>query len=135
MSYSSSEREAMMLPFPGSSQEYQYVDQSSSRSFSPGSASTARSSGSLSSLLNPSSNSSSDYSSTTRPQSAAISITPRTHRLAAATTAPGRTPLIAGQRWVTLTLTSCVADREIGMGVSGWPHSMFSLRLETLWRS
>ena len=69
MSYSSSGRE-MMLPSPSS--QYQYADQSSTWSFTPGSASTAHSSGSLSSLLNPSSNITSGYSSSTRPQPAAI---------------------------------------------------------------
>ncbi|KAI0721863.1 HSF-type DNA-binding-domain-containing protein [Cerioporus squamosus] len=70
MSYSSSGREAMMLPSPTS--QYQYADQPSGWSFSPASASTAHSSGSLSSLLNPSSNLSSGYSSSSRPQPAAI---------------------------------------------------------------
>ena len=74
MSYSSSGREAMMLPSPSS--QYQYADQQSNWSFSPTSASTAHSSGSLSSLLNPSSNNmGSGYSNTTRPQPAAINTT------------------------------------------------------------
>ncbi|CDO74044.1 hypothetical protein BN946_scf185043.g94 [Trametes cinnabarina] len=70
MSYSSSGRDAMMLPSPTS--QYQYSDQQGTW-FSPTSASSAHSaSGSLSSLLNPSSNMSSSYSSATRPQPAAI---------------------------------------------------------------
>ena len=67
MSYSSSARESMMLPSPSS--QYQYPDQQSNWSFSAGAASTAHSSGSLSSLLNPSSN---GYSNSTRPQPSAI---------------------------------------------------------------
>ncbi|KAI0751369.1 hypothetical protein C8Q80DRAFT_1098211 [Daedaleopsis nitida] len=73
MSYSSSGREAMMLPSPSS--QYQYADQQSSWStFSSPSASTAHSSasGSLSSLLNPSSNMGSSYTTSSRPQPAAI---------------------------------------------------------------
>ncbi|KAH9943077.1 HSF-type DNA-binding-domain-containing protein [Epithele typhae] len=66
MTYSSSGRESMMLPSPSS---YQYPDQQSNWSFSPSSASNAHSSGSLSSLLNPSSN---GYSGSARPQPSAI---------------------------------------------------------------
>ncbi|KAI0771877.1 HSF-type DNA-binding-domain-containing protein [Trametes elegans] len=69
MNYSSSGRDSMMLPSPTS--QYQYSDQQGNW-FSPSSASTAHSSGSLSSLLNPSSNISSSYSNSSRPQPAAI---------------------------------------------------------------
>ncbi|KAI0356625.1 hypothetical protein OH77DRAFT_1495421 [Trametes cingulata] len=70
MNYSSSGRESMMLPSPSS--QYQYSEQQSTW-FSPASASaTGHSSGSLSSLLNPSSNMSSTYTNTSRPQPAAI---------------------------------------------------------------
>ncbi|KAH9853751.1 HSF-type DNA-binding-domain-containing protein [Lenzites betulinus] len=69
MSYSSTGRDSMMLP--SSSSQYQYSDQQSTWFSQTGATSAAHSSGSLSSLLNPSSNMSSSYS-TTRPQPAAI---------------------------------------------------------------
>ncbi|KAI1792903.1 HSF-type DNA-binding-domain-containing protein [Ganoderma leucocontextum] len=72
MNYSSSGRDAMMLPSPSS--QYQYSDQQSNWSFSS-SASNAHSTGSLSSLLNPTASSTSlasGYSSSSRPQPAAI---------------------------------------------------------------
>ena len=56
----------MMLPSPSS--QYQYLDQQNSWSFTGG-TSTAHSSGSLSSLLSPSSN---GYSNTPQPQPSAI---------------------------------------------------------------
>ncbi|KAI0663057.1 HSF-type DNA-binding-domain-containing protein [Cubamyces menziesii] len=70
MNYSATSRESMMLPSPTT--QYQYSDQQSTW-FSQTSATSPHSaSGSLSSLLNPSSNMSSGYSNTTRPQPAAI---------------------------------------------------------------
>ncbi|KAI0650031.1 HSF-type DNA-binding-domain-containing protein [Trametes meyenii] len=69
MSYASSGRESMMLPSPTS--QYQYSDQQGTW-FQSNGASTAHSSGSLSSLLNPSSNMNGSYSSSSRPQPAAI---------------------------------------------------------------
>ncbi|EIW62094.1 uncharacterized protein TRAVEDRAFT_70292 [Trametes versicolor FP-101664 SS1] len=69
MNYSSAGRETMMLPSPNS--QYQYSEQQPSWFSSTGASPAAHSSGSLSSLLNPSSNMGSSYS-TTRPQPAAI---------------------------------------------------------------
>ncbi|KAI0637819.1 HSF-type DNA-binding-domain-containing protein [Trametes polyzona] len=67
MSYSSTGRESMMLPSPSS--QYPYSEQQGSWL---NASSAAHSSGSLSSLLNPSSNMSSGYSTASRPQPAAI---------------------------------------------------------------
>ncbi len=69
MNYSSAGRETMMLPSPSS--QYQYSEQQPSWFSSTGASPATHSSGSLSSLLNPSSNMNSSYS-TTRPQPAAI---------------------------------------------------------------
>ncbi|KAI0829464.1 HSF-type DNA-binding-domain-containing protein [Trametes gibbosa] len=69
MSYSSTGREPMLMPSSGS--QYQYSDPQSTWFSQSGAPSAPHSSGSLSSLLNPSSNMSSSYS-TTRPQPAAI---------------------------------------------------------------
>ncbi|EJF62961.1 hypothetical protein DICSQDRAFT_83750 [Dichomitus squalens LYAD-421 SS1] len=72
MSYSSSGRDTMILPSPSS--QYQYSDQQSNWSFSSG-APSAHSTGSLSSLLNPTASSTSlasGYSGSSRPQPAAI---------------------------------------------------------------
>lgn len=69
MNYSSTGRESMMLPSP--SQQYQYSDQQSTWFSNSSASAAAHSSGSLSSLLNPSSNMSSSYSAS-RPQPAAI---------------------------------------------------------------
>ncbi|KAH9951782.1 HSF-type DNA-binding-domain-containing protein [Amylocystis lapponica] len=68
LTYSNSGRDTMMLPSPSS--QYQYTEQASNWQFSPTSASS-HSSGSLSSLLNPSSSVSS-YSNSSRPSPSAI---------------------------------------------------------------
>ncbi|KZT12976.1 uncharacterized protein LAESUDRAFT_639685 [Laetiporus sulphureus 93-53] len=70
MAYASSGRDAMMLPSPSS--QYPYTEQASNWSFSPTSAASSHSSGSLSSLLNPSSNVNGGYSNASRPQPPAI---------------------------------------------------------------
>ncbi|PCH41420.1 hypothetical protein WOLCODRAFT_100521 [Wolfiporia cocos MD-104 SS10] len=66
MSYTNSSREAMMLPSPNG--QYPYAsDSATSWAFSPTSAASSHSSGSLSSLLNPSGSVSSAYSNSSRP--------------------------------------------------------------------
>ncbi|KAI0921551.1 hypothetical protein AcV7_008223 [Taiwanofungus camphoratus] len=69
LTYTTTGRDAMMLPSPSS--QYPYAESASSWSFSPASASS-HSSGSLSSLLNPSSNVGGGYSNSSRPQPPAI---------------------------------------------------------------
>ncbi|OBZ77061.1 hypothetical protein A0H81_03562 [Grifola frondosa] len=67
--YPNGGRDTMMLPSPSS--QYPYAEQQSNWSFSP-SGTTTHSSGSLSSLLNPSSNVSGGYSNSSRPTPSAI---------------------------------------------------------------
>lgn len=71
MSYSSSSRDSMMLPSPSS--QYPYAEPNN-WSFSPNNGTTGHSSGSLSSLLNPTNG----YSSATRPHTTGINTYPTT---------------------------------------------------------
>ncbi|EMD40560.1 hypothetical protein CERSUDRAFT_111157 [Gelatoporia subvermispora B] len=67
---SNGSRDAMILPSPAS--QYPYSEQNPNWSFSPTSTGSSHSSGSLSSLLNPTSGVNSGYSNTSRPQPPSI---------------------------------------------------------------
>ncbi|CCM06712.1 uncharacterized protein FIBRA_09002 [Fibroporia radiculosa] len=65
LTYTNPARDTMMLPSPSS--QYPYAEQTSSWQFSPTSTASSHSSGSLSSLLNPSSSVNGGYSNASRP--------------------------------------------------------------------